>query len=93
MAIGDTASGSMNLAKGLAKKLKPPPAVDEIADILMKRDVPKSLTKKFHTTEITKRINNALSALTSRALAPQGMKVQDWQNEQERQRMLKSLQR
>ena len=92
MAAGDTFSGVLNLAKGIAKNIKPPSATPEIADLLMQKKVPEALTKGFQRNQITKRIDNALGALTSRLTAPQGMKVQDWQEEQERKRMLKRLQ-
>ena len=92
MAAGDTFSGGVNLAKGIAKNIKPPSATPEIANMLMQKKVPEALTKGFQRNEITKRINNALGALTSRLSAPQGIKVQDWQEEQERKRMLKRIQ-
>ena len=92
MAAGDTFSGGLNLAKGIAKNIKPPSATPEIADILMQKKVPEALTKGFQRNQVTKRIVNALGAVISRLTAPQGMKVQDWQEEQERKRMLKRLQ-
>ena len=92
MAAGDTFSGGLNLAKGIAKNIKPPSATPEIADILMQKKVPEALTKGYQRNQVTKRIDNALGAVISRLTAPQGMKVQDWQEEQERQRMLKRLQ-